>query len=68
MYSRSELITSTGNPERFDCVECVQRTDDKESMGKQKSLDLEHVAVPVNRTHFFQPLDLTVNGSAKKSF
>ena len=31
-----------------------------------KSLDCEFVAVPVNMTHFFQPLDLTVNRSAKQ--
>ena len=30
------------------------------------SLDIQLVAVPANMTHFFQPLDLTVNGSAKK--
>ena len=30
------------------------------------SLNLELVPVPANMTHFFQPLDLTVNGSAKK--
>ena len=33
---------------------------------KLKSLNLELVAVPTNMTHFFQPLDLTVNASAKK--
>ena len=33
---------------------------------KVKSLDLELVAVPVNMTHFFQLLDLTVNGPAEK--
>ena len=33
---------------------------------KLKSLHIELVAVPPNMTHFFQPLDLTVNGSAKK--
>ena len=31
-----------------------------------ESLSIELVAVPANMTHFFQPLDLTVNGSAKK--
>ena len=31
-----------------------------------ESLNTELVAVPANMTHFFQPLDLTVNGSAKK--
>lgn len=30
-----------------------------------KSLNIEVVTVPANMTHFFQPLDLTVNGSAK---
>ena len=30
------------------------------------SLNLELVPVPANMTHFFQPLDLTVNGYAKK--
>jgi len=28
--------------------------------------DIELVPVPANMTHFFQPLDLTVNGSVKK--
>ena len=31
-----------------------------------QSLNIELVPVPANMTHFFQPLDLTVNGSAKK--
>ena len=30
------------------------------------SLSIELVAVPANMTHFFQPLDLAVNGAAKK--
>ena len=30
------------------------------------SLFIELVAVPANMTHFFQPLDLTVNGAVKK--
>ena len=30
-----------------------------------ESLNIEMVLVPDNMTHFFQPLDLTVNGSAK---
>lgn len=34
--------------------------------GKLTSLNIELVPVPANMTHFFQPLDLTVNGSAKK--
>ena len=29
------------------------------------SLHIELVIVPANMTHFFQPLDLTVNGAAK---
>ena len=33
---------------------------------KLKSLSIDLVAVPANMTHFFQPLDLTVNGAAKK--
>ena len=33
---------------------------------KLSSLNIALVAVPANMTHFFQPLDLTVNGSAKK--
>ena len=33
---------------------------------KLKSLNFELVAVPANMTHFFQPLDLMVNGPAKK--
>ena len=33
---------------------------------KLSSYNIELVAVPANMTHFFQPLDLTVNGSAKK--
>ncbi len=32
---------------------------------KLKGLNIELVLVPANMTHFFQPLDLTVNGSAK---
>ena len=35
-------------------------------LDKLKSLDCEFVAVPANMTHFFQPLDLTVNRSAKQ--
>ena len=31
-----------------------------------ESLNIVLVAVPANMTHFFQPLDLTVNGSTKK--
>ena len=33
---------------------------------KLESLHIQLVAVPANMTHVFQPLDLTVNGSAKK--
>ena len=33
---------------------------------KLTSLSIELVAVPANMTHFFQPLNLTVNGTAKK--
>ena len=33
---------------------------------KLQSLNFELVPVPANMTHLFQPLDLTVNGSAKK--
>uniref|UniRef100_A0A1X7USG5 DDE-1 domain-containing protein n=1 Tax=Amphimedon queenslandica TaxID=400682 RepID=A0A1X7USG5_AMPQE len=33
---------------------------------KLRSMSIELVAVPANMTHFFQPLDLTVNGAAKK--
>ena len=33
---------------------------------KLSSHNIELVPVPANMTHFFQPLDLTVNGSAKK--
>ena len=32
----------------------------------KEKLNIELVCVPANMTHFFQPLDLTVNGSAKK--
>ena len=32
---------------------------------KLPSINCEFVPVPTNITHFFQPLDLTVNGSAK---
>ena len=35
-------------------------------LDKLKSLDCEFVAVPANMTHFFQPLDLTINRSAKQ--
>ena len=41
-----------------------QMTDAVKS--KLTSLSIELVAVPANMTHFFQPLDLTVNGAAKK--
>jgi hypothetical protein len=34
-------------------------------MEKLHSLNCEFVPVPANMTHIFQPLDLTVNGSAK---
>ena len=33
---------------------------------KLSSHNIELVTVPANMTHFFQPLDLTVNGSAKQ--
>lgn len=41
-----------------------QMTDAVKS--KLTSLAIDLVAVPANMTHFFQPLDLTVNGAAKK--
>ena len=41
-----------------------QMTDTVKS--KLTSLSIELVAVPANMTHFFQPLDFTVNGAAKK--
>ena len=41
-----------------------QMTD--EVKRKLCSLHIEYVYVPANRTHFFQPLDLTVNGSGKQ--
>ena len=41
-----------------------QMTDTVKS--KLASLSIKLVAVPANMTHFFQPLDLTVNGAAKK--
>ena len=34
-------------------------------MEKLKSLNCNFVPVPANMTHFFQPLDLTVNGAVK---
>ncbi len=40
-----------------------QMTDTVKS--KLASLCIELVRVPANMTHFFQPLDFTVNGSAK---
>ena len=42
----------------------VQMTDKVKD--KLATLNFELVAVPANMTHFFQPLDLTVNGPAKK--
>ena len=42
----------------------AQMTDVVKS--KLDSLSIESVTVPANMTHFFQPLDLTVNGAAKK--
>ena len=35
-------------------------------MSKLASLNIVVVSVPANTTHFFQPLDLTVNGEAKR--
>ena len=35
-------------------------------LSKLASLNIEIVSVPSNMTHFFQPLDLTVNDQAKK--
>ena len=35
-------------------------------LSKLASLNIEIVSVPANMTHSFQPLDLTVNGQAKK--
>ena len=35
-------------------------------LSKLASLNIEVVSVPANMTHFFQPLDLTVNGEAKR--
>lgn len=34
----------------------------------KSELESLNIAVPTNMTHFFQPLDLTVNGSAEKQF
>ena len=34
-------------------------------LSKLASLNIEAVSVPANMTHFFQPLDLTVNREAK---
>ena len=46
----------------------VQRSGDACCQNELESLNIqvELVAVPANMTHFFLPLDLTVNGSAKK--
>ena len=33
---------------------------------KLSSLNIEVISVPANMTHFFQPLDVTVNGRVKK--
>lgn len=41
-----------------------QKTD--KVLSKLASLNVEVVSVPANMTHFFQPLDLTVNGEAKR--
>lgn len=35
---------------------------------KLSSLNIEVISVPANMTHFFQPLDLMINGQAKKFF
>lgn len=40
-----------------------QKTD--KVVSKLSSMNVEAVSVPANMTHFFQPLDLTVNGEAK---
>ena len=42
---------------------CSQKTE-KVSF-KLSSLNIEAISVPANMAHFFQPLDLTVNGQAK---
>lgn len=41
-----------------------QKTD--KVMSKLSSMSVEAVSVPANMTHFFQPLDLTVNNEAKR--
>ena len=37
-------------------------------LSKLSSPNIEVVSVSANMTHFFQPLDLTVNGPAKKFY
>ena len=46
---------------------CLQEANDKVK-DRLATLSFELVAVPANMTHFFQPLDLTVNGCAKNFF
>ena len=41
-----------------------QKTD--KEISQLASMNVEAVSVPANMTHFFQSLDLTVNGEAKR--
>ena len=56
-------MLSTKGISYMGCIK-GQMTDMVKS--KLTALSIDLVAVPANLTHFFQPLDLTVNGAEKK--
>ena len=71
LSNKSLILTSLINEKNWDCllirkpyVFGGQTTDHVAQI--LDSLNIKVVKVPANMTHFFQPLDLTVNGSEKK--
>ena len=44
---------------------CLRGKKTEKVLSKLASLNIMVASVPTNMTHFFQPLDLTVNGEAK---
>ena len=70
LSNKSLILTSLINEKNWDCLLILtwdvfrgQTTDHVAQI--LDSLNIKVVKVPANMTHFFQPLDLTVNGSAK---
>lgn len=45
---------------------CLKAKKPQKVSKKLASINITIVSVPANMTHFFQPLDLTVNGEAKR--